>query len=186
MVGGTHPIPVESMRLKRIRDGREDYEYLHALAEQGRGSDAMAVARDLFPSMRQTTVSPAAVSSMRDQAAAMIGGAAYVPRPQAQAPSPGDRTAPEAKIQAGPSGKTRDRTPTFRFTSSEPNSVFQCRRDSGAWRSCSSRHSLKRLRFGRHSFAVRARDAAGNWDPTPNRRSFRVVKRSVAGRAAHR
>jgi hypothetical protein len=184
VVGGTHPIPVESMRLKRIRDGREDYEYLHALAEQGRGSDAMAAASDLFPSTRQTTVSPGELASMRSQAAAMIGGAAYVPRPHA--PSPDDRTPPEARITAGPSGETRDHTPTFRFTSSEPNSVFECRKDSGAWRSCSTRRSLKRLSCGRHAFAVRARDAAGNWDPTPHQRSFRVVKLSVAGRAAHR
>ncbi|MEK6251710.1 MAG: hypothetical protein AABM43_07170 [Actinomycetota bacterium] len=184
VVGGTHPIPVESMRLKRIRDGREDYEYLHALLQQGRGSDAMAVARDLFLSMRLTTVSPAEVASVRDQAAAMIGGAAYIPRPHA--PSPDDRTPPEAKITAGPSGETRDRTPTFRFTSSEPTSVFQCRKDSGAWRSCSSRRSLKRLSYGPHTFAVRARDAAGNCDPTPHQRSFKVVKLSVAGRAAYR
>jgi hypothetical protein len=49
-IGGTHDIPIESMRLKRIRDGREDYELLTALTAQGRGADAMAVARDTFGS----------------------------------------------------------------------------------------------------------------------------------------
>ena len=49
-IGGTHDIPIESMRLKRIRDGREDYELLTALAAQGRGSDAMAIARSTFGS----------------------------------------------------------------------------------------------------------------------------------------
>jgi hypothetical protein len=38
-IGGTHPIPIESMRLKRLRDGIEDYEYLHAL-ESRRGQAA--------------------------------------------------------------------------------------------------------------------------------------------------
>jgi hypothetical protein len=47
-IGGTHDIPIESMRLKRIRDGREDYELLTALAAQGRGAEAMAVARNAF------------------------------------------------------------------------------------------------------------------------------------------
>ncbi len=49
-IGGSHDIPIESMRLKRIRDGREDYELLTALAAQGRGAEAMAVARDTFGS----------------------------------------------------------------------------------------------------------------------------------------
>ena len=38
-IGGTHDIPVESLRLKRIRDGREDYEYLHILKQRGKGAD---------------------------------------------------------------------------------------------------------------------------------------------------
>jgi hypothetical protein len=184
VIGGSHPIPVESIRLKRIRDGREDYEYLHELVEQGRGDDAMAAAQELFPSVHQTTVSPGAVASARAQLAAMVTGAPYVPHPRPAPPH--DRTPPVAKIIAGPSGETRDRTPTFRFTSSEPNTVFQCRKDTGSWRTCSRRSSLKRLSYGPHSFSVRARDAAGNWEPTPHRRSFRVVTLSVAGRSAHR
>jgi hypothetical protein len=47
-IGGSHDIPIESMRLKRIRDGREDYELLAALAAQGRGPEAMRVARAAF------------------------------------------------------------------------------------------------------------------------------------------
>src|SRR5438552_16738864 len=34
-IGGTHDIPIESIRLKRIRDGEEDYEYLNFLAQHG-------------------------------------------------------------------------------------------------------------------------------------------------------
>ena len=35
---------IESLRLKRIRDGREDHEYLHELESRGRGARARAVA----------------------------------------------------------------------------------------------------------------------------------------------
>jgi len=34
-IGGTHDIPVPSIRLKRIREGFEDYEYFHILDEMG-------------------------------------------------------------------------------------------------------------------------------------------------------
>ena len=44
-------IPIESIRLKRIRDGREDFEYLHYLSTHGKGVDARAVAGSLFSTM---------------------------------------------------------------------------------------------------------------------------------------
>ena len=77
-VGGTHPIPVESMRLKRIRDGREDYEYLRILAARGQRSTATEVVTELFGSpsvaMHSTTVDPAALNEARRQLAALIAG----------------------------------------------------------------------------------------------------------------
>ncbi|HET7689675.1 MAG TPA: hypothetical protein VFK41_04825 [Nocardioidaceae bacterium] len=39
-IGGTKDIPIESMRLKHIRDGREDYEYLALLDGTGDPTDA--------------------------------------------------------------------------------------------------------------------------------------------------
>lgn len=74
-IGGTHDIPVESIRLKRIRDGREDYEYLRLLEAAGGGEEAMAIARALFPTMYETDVSPAAFRAARDELAAAIDGA---------------------------------------------------------------------------------------------------------------
>ncbi|MDQ3878535.1 MAG: DUF4091 domain-containing protein [Actinomycetota bacterium] len=47
-INGSHPIPIESIRLKRIRDGHEDYEYLQLAASHG--ADAMTIAKDLFKS----------------------------------------------------------------------------------------------------------------------------------------
>jgi hypothetical protein len=73
-VGGKHDIPIESIRLKRIRDGREDYEYLHILSARGQGPAAMGVARGLFPNMYSTDVPAGALKRARSQLADMIGG----------------------------------------------------------------------------------------------------------------
>src|SRR5262249_29589593 len=43
-IGGTTPVPVPSMRLALIRDGMEDYEYLHALEAAGDAATAKAAA----------------------------------------------------------------------------------------------------------------------------------------------
>src|SRR5205814_6305010 len=64
-VGGTHDIPIESIRLKRIRDGREDFEYLHFLATHGIAGKAMRVARGLFPTMYETHVSESDLDAAR-------------------------------------------------------------------------------------------------------------------------
>ncbi|MEZ5208268.1 MAG: DUF4091 domain-containing protein [Acidimicrobiales bacterium] len=54
-IGGADDIPLETIRLKRIRDGREDYEYLHYLATHGKGTQARAVVDALFPTMHDAT-----------------------------------------------------------------------------------------------------------------------------------
>jgi glycosyl hydrolase family 123 len=77
-IGGTHDIPIESIRLKRIRDGREDYEYLHLLAERGEGGEATNVVEKLFGSpataARSATVGPGALEAARDELAGLIAG----------------------------------------------------------------------------------------------------------------
>jgi hypothetical protein len=47
-IGGESDIPIESLRLKRIRDGREDYEYLRALESEGRGELATEIVESLY------------------------------------------------------------------------------------------------------------------------------------------
>ena len=83
---------------------------------------------------------------------------------------------PQTTITRGPSGETADRTPTYRFKSSEAHSTFQCKVDAGSWKSCTSPRTLGRLSYGRHVFKVRAKDAVGTFDPTPAKRSFKVVR----------
>jgi hypothetical protein len=71
-VGGTHDIPITSIRMARIRDGREDYEYLHFLATHGRGPQAMQIARGLFPTLYQTHVSQAKLDRARGKLIALV------------------------------------------------------------------------------------------------------------------
>jgi hypothetical protein len=83
---------------------------------------------------------------------------------------------PETTITGGPPARTRDRTPTFRFSSDQAGVEFQCKLDGKPYRACSSPHRSTRLSFGRHTFRVRAVGESGP-DPTPARRSFKVLRR---------
>ncbi len=65
--------------------------------------------------------------------------------------------------------------PTFAFTSSEADSVFECRVDSGSWVDCASPWTTPALSNGPHSVSVRATDVAGNTDTTPATGSFTVA-----------
>jgi Big-like domain-containing protein/putative glycosyl hydrolase len=76
-----------------------------------------------------------------------------------------DTTPPNASITSGPlaGGTTADPTPTFRFSSSEAGSTFQCRFGAQVFARCASPFTpSSRLFDGRHQFSVRAVDAAGN------------------------
>jgi hypothetical protein len=87
---------------------------------------------------------------------------------------PPDRTAPVTTVTSKRFSKTADHTPTFTFVSNEAHSRFQCRVDTGKWRTCASPFTTKRLAKGKHTFRVRAFDPAGNVDRTPEVREFRV------------
>ncbi len=75
-IGGRDPIPIESIRLKRIRDGREDYEYLRLAARSGQRGPAMAIVRGLVGSRdaasHEATFSPGAVDAARRRLARLI------------------------------------------------------------------------------------------------------------------
>jgi Ca2+-binding RTX toxin-like protein len=77
-IGGTRQIPIESIRMKRIRDSREDYEYLNKARELGKESQARTIALELFPSASQTTRTQSDIDLKRDAIAALLPG---VPQP---------------------------------------------------------------------------------------------------------
>lgn len=54
-IGGTNAIPLESIRLKRIRDGYEDYEYMKWLRDHGRGADVASIVNALYPTAYSAT-----------------------------------------------------------------------------------------------------------------------------------
>ncbi len=85
-----------------------------------------------------------------------------------------DGTPPQTTITSGPSAFTRDATPTLAFASNEAGSRFRCRVDAGGYGPCASPRTLGPLGNGRHTFYVRAIDAAGNADSTPAIRAFTV------------
>jgi len=85
-----------------------------------------------------------------------------------------DATAPETALDAGPTGTSANRSPTFAF-SSEPGVTFQCSLDdASSFGPCSSPFVTIALGDGPHTFRVRAADAAGNVDATPAERAFAV------------
>jgi hypothetical protein len=78
-----------------------------------------------------------------------------------------DLTAPETSITTKPSSLSNQTPSTFTFTATEAGSSFECRLDGAAFSSCSSPKAYAALGDGSHTFEVRARDSAGNLDPTP-------------------
>jgi DNA-binding beta-propeller fold protein YncE len=89
-----------------------------------------------------------------------------------------DTVLPQTTIGSGPTGLTTDPTPTFSFSSSEAGSSFQCRVDGSSFANCTSPQTSAQLPDGQHSFQVRARDQAANFDSSPATRSFRIDTRA--------
>ncbi len=72
LIGGATEIPIESLRMKGIRDGIEDHELLQMAASLGHEEEALAIARALFPRTFQAETTPAALDHARAQLAALI------------------------------------------------------------------------------------------------------------------
>jgi hypothetical protein len=87
-----------------------------------------------------------------------------------------DKTPPQTKIVRGPPKKTHKRTVKFKFTSSEQGSTFKCKLDRKPFKRCTPPKKYKKLKPGKHVFKVFATDKAGNKDPTPAVRKFRVLR----------
>src|SRR5207237_7695739 len=57
--------------------------------------------------------------------------------------------------------------PTFAFSSDQSPVTFQCRLDGSAWTTCTSPDTLApAVAAGSHTFDVRAKNQAGNIDPS--------------------
>jgi MYXO-CTERM domain-containing protein len=71
-IGGSAHVPVASIRLKMVREGMEDYEYLKLLSDAGDAPLAQRIAGELFPHAYQTDVSPADLMAARERIARRI------------------------------------------------------------------------------------------------------------------
>jgi hypothetical protein len=68
-------------------------------------------------------------------------------------------------ILARPPGETTSGEASFSFRASEPGATFACRLDGAPLAACGSPVAYAGLALGAHTFAVRARDRAGNTGP---------------------
>jgi hypothetical protein len=72
-----------------------------------------------------------------------------------------------------PGGRRR----TFGFSSSEPGAGgFQCQIDSSPFVLCNAGSFTRKLKRGKHTFRVRAFDAASTPDPTLATMTFRITR----------
>jgi hypothetical protein len=93
-----------------------------------------------------------------------------------------DHSIPDTTKTGGPdngkkvSAKQLRRTGiTFRFRADEP-ATFECRLDNADWNACEPPKKVERnLEKGKHTFRVRATDAADNQETKPAKWDFRVV-----------
>jgi hypothetical protein len=106
--------------------------------------------------------------------------ASAAPCPTKGQPDPyGETDPPETTIDKKPKKKTGSRRAKFKFSSDEPGSTFECKLDRKDFKSCTSPYN-KKVGRGKHTFRVRAIDAAGNVDPTPAKYKW-TVKRKRKG-----
>lgn len=119
-IGGTTPVPIESWRLKSIRNGNQDREYLRLATAAGHGAKAMEIARVLFPRMYDTRTTDAAINNARRRLADLIEGVPIRPPTLA-----GSRITTPVKID----GKLSDLAGggTIRLAGSNDRSTVQIR-----------------------------------------------------------
>jgi len=80
-----------------------------------------------------------------------------------------DITAPDTSIDSYPPDPTDNTSATFTFSANESGCEFSYRLDGGGWSGygTSTSKSYIGLSEGSHTFEVKAKDKAGNEDPTP-------------------
>jgi hypothetical protein len=99
-------------------------------------------------------------------------------------PPPADTTAPDTNIDKGPKKKVKTRKKKakvkFLFSSADPSASFECSLDEEAFEPCTSPDKEKvkaKPKPKKHTFDVRAIDAAGNVDQTPDELKFKVKRK---------
>jgi subtilisin family serine protease/subtilisin-like proprotein convertase family protein len=86
-----------------------------------------------------------------------------------------DTTPPDTEITAGPSGPVSTNSASFQFVApDDPGASFHCWLGDTELSPCTEPQDFANLPDGSYSFKVRARDVAGNVDPSPAIRTWTV------------
>jgi hypothetical protein len=98
-----------------------------------------------------------------------------------------DSKPPDTSIDSGPPATTTDATAVIAFAGEDPEPGtaihYECRLDEGIYQPCTSPVTYS-VGSGTHTAFVRAIDAAGNVDPSPASRSWKVGSDSGSGGSA--
>jgi len=78
-----------------------------------------------------------------------------------------DTAVPDTTIPTAEPNPTNDPTGDFAFGSNETGVTYECSIDGAPFTVCTQTFSTNALSDGPHTISVRAKDAAGNVDPTP-------------------
>ena len=98
-----------------------------------------------------------------------------------EGPEPVLPVVPDTRLDAAPPYDSDDSTPTFAFSSDQPDARFECSLDSAGYQPCTSPLTLGPLPAGwEHFFVVRAVNDAGP-DPSPASALFLVRGPSIPG-----
>lgn len=124
----------------------------------------------VLPQPRPNSVAPTERSCSSGESGTGVGAAGG----SGSGPGAGPASSVETTLRGKPARHAHDRTPTFRFTASDPGASFECKLDRKAYRRCRSPFTTKALALGRHRFLVRARRGS-EVDPTPASWRFRVL-----------
>jgi hypothetical protein len=89
-----------------------------------------------------------------------------------------DTVAPDTILTDKPPAADNSTSVVFKFTSNEANVTFECALDVAVFSPCVSGATFGPIGDGAHSFNVRARDRAGNIDPSPQSSLWSVDTRT--------
>jgi Bacterial Ig domain/Domain of unknown function (DUF4091) len=112
VIGGQTDIPIASLRLKMMRDGFEDYEYMKLVSDLGDPAFAQQTGQALFPDVFSARQSPAALDAAREALAARILAL--------KGSSPGG---PTVVMTSPADGATVAGTTTLACTASDPTGI---------------------------------------------------------------
>jgi hypothetical protein len=99
----------------------------------------------------------------------------FPPKPPTSPPRVApDTDPPQTKIKKRPENKTGAIKAKFKFSSDEPDSIFQCSLNGSKFKRCRSPKTVTADK-GKNTFRVRAKDLAGNLDRTPAKDSWRMT-----------